>query len=163
MRHFKRHDGEKKETCYFCGYNRHPRSECPARDHVCNVCSITGHYERVCRSRDSTTNRSRGRRRNRGNKSAAAFSRPKLLALAVVRKDQPSDLTFTSSKVNGKPTDTLIDSGSDLSFISANVARRRNLHVFDSDREVELADEHKANIVGTAIVDIELNGRMYKG
>ena len=157
-------EGEKKETCYFCGYNRHPRSECPARDHICNICSITGHYERVCRSKDSTANRSRGRRRNRGNtKSAAAFSRPKLLAVAAARKGLSCDLTFTSTKVNGKQTDTLLDSGSDLSFISANVARRRNLHVFDSNREVELADEHTANVVGTAIVDIELNGKMYKG
>lgn len=36
--------------CFFCGYKRHPRNQCPAREAMCMKCSKKGHYARVCRS-----------------------------------------------------------------------------------------------------------------
>ncbi|XP_064082968.1 uncharacterized protein LOC135198980 [Macrobrachium nipponense] len=36
--------------CFFCGNNRHPRTQCPAKDAVCLKCKKQGHYARVCRS-----------------------------------------------------------------------------------------------------------------
>ena len=44
----------KKDACYFCGNNRHPRSNCPARDSECRNCSRKGHWAKVCKS--SSTN-----------------------------------------------------------------------------------------------------------
>ena len=38
------------EKCYFCGDARHPRSDCKARNAVCNNCGKTGHWKKVCKS-----------------------------------------------------------------------------------------------------------------
>uniref|UniRef100_UPI00358E1065 uncharacterized protein n=1 Tax=Myxine glutinosa TaxID=7769 RepID=UPI00358E1065 len=35
--------------CYFCGNRQHPRSECPAREAICHLCSTKGHFAKVCR------------------------------------------------------------------------------------------------------------------
>ena len=44
-----------KQKCYFCGFDRHPRNKCPAKDATCNLCSKTGHWARCCRSSDRKT------------------------------------------------------------------------------------------------------------
>ncbi|XP_069160794.1 mucin-22-like [Procambarus clarkii] len=36
--------------CFFCGYIRHPRSRCPAREALCMNCKKKGHYAKVYRS-----------------------------------------------------------------------------------------------------------------
>ena len=38
------------QKCFFCGYQRHPRSKCPARDENCKNCGKKGHFAKVCRS-----------------------------------------------------------------------------------------------------------------
>ena len=32
------------EKCYFCGGDRHHRSQCPAKDSICNSCGTPGHW-----------------------------------------------------------------------------------------------------------------------
>lgn len=39
--------------CLFCGFDRHPRFKCPAKDAVCNNCGKKGHFRKVCRSKSS--------------------------------------------------------------------------------------------------------------
>lgn len=36
--------------CFFCGFQRHPRSKCPAREAICKLCGKKGHYQSVCQS-----------------------------------------------------------------------------------------------------------------
>jgi len=45
----KKKQSKGKRLCFFCGglWN-HTRSNCPARDSICKVCGIKGHYSRVC-------------------------------------------------------------------------------------------------------------------
>ena len=38
------------QKCFFCGYQRHPHSKCPARDATCSKCRKKGHFQKVCRS-----------------------------------------------------------------------------------------------------------------
>ena len=40
-----------RNTCYFCGNNRHPRKNCPAREGFCNKCEKKGHFAKVCQSK----------------------------------------------------------------------------------------------------------------
>lgn len=35
-----------KECCHFCGKEKHPRDQCPARKSVCNRCQEEGHWRR---------------------------------------------------------------------------------------------------------------------
>uniref|UniRef100_UPI00358E16DD uncharacterized protein isoform X1 n=1 Tax=Myxine glutinosa TaxID=7769 RepID=UPI00358E16DD len=52
-------------ACFFCGGPRHARVVCPARDAICHLCSLKGHYAKVCKktARGSRhfDSRSRGR------------------------------------------------------------------------------------------------------
>ena len=36
--------------CYFCGYSKHPRFRCPAKDALCKGCGKKGHFQKVCQS-----------------------------------------------------------------------------------------------------------------
>uniref|UniRef100_UPI0035900430 uncharacterized protein n=1 Tax=Myxine glutinosa TaxID=7769 RepID=UPI0035900430 len=36
-------------ACFFCGGPRHARVVCPARDAICHLCSLKGHYAKVCK------------------------------------------------------------------------------------------------------------------
>lgn len=36
------------KKCYFCGYDLHKRSECPARNVMCYNCSTKGHFAKLC-------------------------------------------------------------------------------------------------------------------
>ena len=41
------------EKCGYCGHNKHvSRNDCPAKDKECAACGKTGHYQKVCRSKD---------------------------------------------------------------------------------------------------------------
>ncbi|XP_045139442.1 uncharacterized protein LOC123520861 [Portunus trituberculatus] len=44
-------------TCYFCGGRRHLRSLCPARQSECRQCGKTGHFAKVCMSRNGWKSR----------------------------------------------------------------------------------------------------------
>ena len=36
----------------FCGQNRHPRKNCPAREAFCNKCEKKGHFAKICQSKE---------------------------------------------------------------------------------------------------------------
>jgi len=42
----------KSKKCYFCGYNYHARTNCPAKESVCYKCNKVGHFSRMCRSKN---------------------------------------------------------------------------------------------------------------
>ena len=42
---------ENKPRCNYCGRDKHPRRECPARDSECSKCKNRGHWAVACRSK----------------------------------------------------------------------------------------------------------------
>ncbi|PIK39574.1 hypothetical protein BSL78_23581 [Apostichopus japonicus] len=40
--------------CFFCGYAKHPRSRCPARDETCNKCDKRGHFAKDFQQKHSS-------------------------------------------------------------------------------------------------------------
>ena len=80
--------------CFFCGYNWHPCSKCPAKDAVCNSCGKKGHFSEVCKSSSS--------------KLTAA-----LPTLTIISAASPRCLSNAIVKVqiNGLSVDALIDPG----------------------------------------------------
>ena len=144
------------DKCFFCGLSRHPRSKCPAKESVCNSCSKIGHWRKVCKS-----GRQNDRQKSSPTTSAAAM--PYLAALTSVHKLN-NDSTFTTTYIKQKAVKTMVDSGSVACFISRKTAKRLNLFVIPSDRQVTMADaSHKSAIDGEAIVDMTLNGKLYTG
>ena len=67
--------------------------------------------------------------------------------------------TYTTCKIDGASSNAMIDSGSSETFIADACTKKLNLVVFPKDRTIPLADKkHVARIIGSVIVDIEVNG-----
>ena len=74
---------------------------------------------------------------SKGTRNIAAVV-PYLTAIATIG-DTPTakeDITMTRSKVKDTSLQTMIDSGSDLSFISEKAAKRLNLFVIPSNEHM---------------------------
>ena len=79
------------------------------------------------------------------------------------KNNLPDDVTFTVARVNKKKTDTLMDSGADLNFMDLLAAKRRNLMILPVNKTIQLANSQLSDVIGEAIVDVEINGKLYKG
>ena len=42
-----------KEHCYRCGYEKHKFLKCPAKESTCTICSKSGHWAKMCRTKVS--------------------------------------------------------------------------------------------------------------
>ena len=67
--------------CYFCGYSKHPRPRCPAREATCKKCQKKGHFANVCRSSPA------GSQHGQGSTAASAYP-----TLATVPSGTPPTL-----------------------------------------------------------------------
>ncbi|XP_068224969.1 uncharacterized protein [Palaemon carinicauda] len=138
--------------CFFCGNNRHPRTQCPAKDAVCLKCKKQGHYAKVCRS----------------VKQASGSSNPKyssaMLASIVGASPKCLEKSITPLKLNGSPVSALIDTGSSDSFVRHNLVDLNKLTMSPEHGKVSMADESlSSNILGLCSVDLELKGETYHG
>ena len=141
--------------CFFCGYSRHPRSKCPAREATCNKCQKKGHFAKVCRSSSTMT----------PSAASASIARPTLAA--VTSAASPSSLSKAVSKfvLNGTEVDCLIDSGSTESFIHPELVQKHSLRVDQSDSgpTASMASTSlSSNTLGSCKVTLHLNGRIYQ-
>ncbi|XP_064120195.1 uncharacterized protein LOC135224802 [Macrobrachium nipponense] len=94
---------------FFVGTNRHPRTQCPAKDAVCLKCKKQGHYARVCRSVKQVSGSS-------SPKHSAA-----MLASIVGASPKCLEKSITPLKLNGSSVSALIDTGSsDPSFVGVH-------------------------------------------
>ncbi|XP_071836380.1 uncharacterized protein [Apostichopus japonicus] len=134
--------------CFFCGYAKHPRSRCPARDETCNKCDKRGHFAKVCQSKSNS-------------KTSASLS---TLATAISAASPPK-LAKASVQVtiNGRLADCLIDSGSTESFIHPQLAKALSLELKPSGVSVNMASSSlSVKTKGVCYVDIVLNRHCYK-
>lgn len=139
--------------CYFCGYSKHPRHKCPAKDATCKRCQKRGHSAKVCRSNPAGSQLEQG--------SAAASVYP---TLAAVPSSTPPTLLKSSSKVtiDGVSARALIDSCSTESFIHPHLAETLNLQRYPDPRDISMAQSTlSAKILGHCIADLELGGKTY--
>ena len=90
--------------CYFCGFSKHPRSRCPAREAECRKCGKKGHFQKVCKSAPAQKH------------SAAMYSQLGALTAAVGPLGLESALV--SIVVNGQKLTALIDTGSSESYMN---------------------------------------------
>lgn len=139
------------DSCYFCGYRKHPRARCPAKDAICKTCLKKGHFAKVCRSGASNS-------KHKGGVSSAtlaasiAASSPSCLAPAVVL-----------AKFNNVDLHALIDTGSSESFISPSVVRKYGWKTYNSSSMINMASTHLTKTTsGHCYVKLSYNGREYK-
>ena len=139
--------------CYFCGYSKHPRQKCPAKEAICRRCQNKGHFAKVCRSNPVSSQSAQG------GASAAMYP-----TLATTTSDIPSTLIKSSCEVtiNGVNTRALIDSCSTESFIHPRLADTLRLQKYPVSREISMAQSSlSAKTLGHCNTELELCGRMF--
>ena len=79
------------------------------------------------------------------------------VSVAALKESDPNDVSLAAIK-------TMIDSGSELSFMSDKVANRLKLYVIPIKKQVTLADpSHSTEVVGEVVTDIMINNKTYIG
>ena len=57
----------------------------------------------------------------------------------------------------------MVDSGSDFTFIEGKEAKRLGLFIIPKNQNISLADDTPSLIIGEVVIDIVVNGKLYKG
>jgi hypothetical protein len=123
-----------RQKCFFCGYDRHPRNSCPAREAVCRNCDKKGHFSKVCRSKKTQNS-------YKSNTTTSAF----IANLAYISANLPGALSKTviKVKVNNMEANGLVDTGGSSSFIDDEFVQHHKINVFPKKGQVILASaEH---------------------
>ena len=135
--------------CFFCGYNKHPRSKCPAREATCKTCNKIGHFQRVRRSSTS-------------NKHIASSTTPSIST--IVTASVPSSLSRAMVKItiNGISCDALIDTGSSDSYICTKIVHAHGWKVHPSYTTITLAStNHSSKTEGHCFVNLIFKNSSY--
>lgn len=117
--------GATTERCYFCGYPRHPRFKCPAKDAICQCCKKRGHFHKMCRSAP----------RGKGTPTVNSLLSSITLAAAPLCLSK----SIVQILANGVPLQALIDTGSSDSYISSSVVERQQWKVVPSRSSIAMA------------------------
>jgi hypothetical protein len=135
--------------CFFCGYSRHPRTVCPAREALCKLCGKMGHFQKVCRSGAS-------------RKPAASVSKPILSTVTVAAAPVCLKNAVIDVIVNGISLCALVDTGSSESYISASIIRKHKWKTYSSNSLVSMANiQCTSNTLGHCIVQIRFKNSIY--
>jgi len=135
-------------NCFFCGYGRHLRNSCPAKNADCRKCGKRGHFQQVCKSKQ---------RRNTDETFASAHMLASL-------SSAPSCLqkSLVTVRVNGVELHALIDTGSSLSFINLRHVTTCQLKIKPHLGKITLANSAMtSDIAGRCVVNIKVLSHRY--
>ncbi|VDP70791.1 unnamed protein product [Echinostoma caproni] len=112
-----------RTSCFFCGYDRHPRHKCPAKDATCKSRGKRGHFEKVCRAPANS-------------KHTAATSPFLVSSISAAAAPASLNKAVTDVTVNGLALKALVDTGSSESYVSEEIVIRNKWSTltFNSDR-----------------------------
>ena len=114
--------------CFFCGFSRHPRSRCPAREAICKSCGKTGHFQKVCLS-------------NSSSKQRPSVTNALLSASTLTRIPTSLSHAIVPVQVQGIPLQALIDTGSSESYITSSVVREHSWSIRGSKQHIMMANK----------------------
>ena len=146
--------------CYFCGRAYHDRKHCPALYAICHKCGKEGHWAIACQGKRANTI-NRYKKEIPGTSAALSFSS----SLCTITASCPGSLLKSSLplSINGVRLTALIDTGSSESYINSRISDKLKLSVYPSSHKVKMAlSTVEAKCLGFCLVDITLNGVLYK-
>ena len=129
----------KRFACSRCGSNRHASNDkaCPALGKKCNNCSLTGHFAQYCKTKASRIDAELAK----SSKKATAIKNPRqcnniqanandsneensdssqIYSVATINKIDVKD-KYMEVRLNGMPIKMLVDSGSNVTIVTAEV------------------------------------------
>ncbi|MGL4482017.1 MAG: RNase H-like domain-containing protein, partial [Lactococcus garvieae] len=136
-------------ACFFCGYKRHPRSQCPAREAICKTCGKKGHFHKVCKSATL-------------RKPIPHLPVSSISSITLAASPGGLSNAVTNIMVNDVPLQALIDTGSTESYISQTAVIVHNFKVEQSQTIISMASTHlTARTLGHCNVSIKHKNSYY--
>ena len=117
------------QKCFFCGYSKHPRNKCPAKDASCKKCERKGHFAKVCRSKDKKT------------VSALSCEDPHNVLAATHSSAATNNLkkALINVTINNIKLKALVDTGSTDSYIDSSIVKKHRWKIFPSSISINMA------------------------
>ena len=130
-----------KKVCFWCGaLEVRGRDQCPARGKTCHNCSAEGHFEKMCRKKKNISN---------------------IPIVGAVNENNTQKSHFLSSRVNGKYVKWLVDSGSELTLISKDVANSLSMGKLQKSRVcAQSAVGSRLKIIGKSNIALDLGDQL---
>ena len=166
------------KTCPYCGYQAHPRFNCPASNATCRKCNKRGHFQSVCRAKPQQA-AAASQEFNFGHTGVPEFQEagsnleapssnsrgfiPWLAATGAATN--PSNKSLIQAKLgkSEKIYTALPDSGSDPTFIHPRVVQSSSFRVYPTSKEIAMASTTlSTKVMGCCREDITVEGNLYK-
>ena len=149
-------DGTKK--CYYCGFERHEKSKCPALGKNCTKCNRPNHFASVCRTR-STNKQSAA--------AAAVISTIKYIqssSVASMSQLPKLSLAFMQNR-NSKPTklDAIADTGAQACVAGTEHMKKLGFRIEDlvvPSHELKHVGGSRLKVVGSHIMYVQHNDQL---
>ena len=145
--------GPTEDKCFFCGYKRHPRNKCPAKDATCKKCSKIGHFAKVCRSGKERKPLSALSTDDPHNSLATCHSASAINSL----KKAQIPVLIHNAKLNA-----LVDTGSTDSYINSSIVKAQGWKIFPSSCNINMASTSLTKKTqGHCLVPLTFKNRKY--
>ena len=154
----------KRRSCYYCGYEMHPRPQCPARDKECDFCKKKGHFASVCKAKHGSNSNYTSNSKAAATTSSSDYGSSGASYVSALSTYVPQNLeeSVVSAKVNDFLVKALVDTGSTESFASASLVKHLNLEINPSTKSICMASgNHVSPTLGYCSVDLSFNGHMH--
>ena len=164
--------------CYFCGYDYHPRFECPAKDSFCAKCGRKGHYAKVCRSNPNpdkvtaatyvTESPPKHNEPDVQNSWPPMWAiTPAITPLCTITGQpplHPLSQSMTDVEINKQSVQGVADSASSYSFIHPNCAKSLGLIMTPTNNKPKISMASKsltAEVQGYCEIQLKVKDRTY--
>ena len=138
--------------CFFCGYSKHPRNKCPAKEASCKKCSKMGHFAKVCRSKEKKT------------VSALSCEDPHNVFAATYSSAATNNLkkALINVTINNIKLKALVDTGSTDSYIDSSIVKKHRWEIFPSSLSINMASTSLTKQTqGHSVLPLRIQDRHY--
>nr|XP_037870350.1 uncharacterized protein LOC119629239 [Bombyx mori] len=139
----------RRQKCFFCGGQIHPRKNCPAFEKTCQLCNKKGHFATVCRSSSKSIN-------------SVVVGTEDLSACITAASPSSLRKATVPAYIRGIRAEALLDTSSSISFINDNFARLCGLKRKSCNQTISMASlNYTSQVEGQTWQTLKIGNHRY--